>query len=101
MLNEIFFLINRFLNTGVLIPWINFLDLQGYMKRMKVLRRKFDGFLEHVLDEHNDKRIGVEEYVAEDMVDVLLQLAEDPTLMVKLERHSVKSIYSGLCGYFF
>ena len=90
MLDELF-LLSGVLNIGDSIPWIDFLDLQGYIKRMKALSKKFDRFLEHVLDEHIARRKGVKDYVAKDMVDVLLQLAEDPTLDVTLERHGVKA----------
>ncbi|CAK9324737.1 unnamed protein product, partial [Citrullus colocynthis] len=90
MLDELF-LLSGVLNIGDSIPWIDFLDLQGYVKRMKALSKKFDRFLEHVLDEHNERRKGVKDYVAKDMVDVLLQLADDPDLEVKLERHGVKA----------
>lgn len=95
MLDELF-LLSGVLNIGDSIPWIDFLDLQGYVKRMKVLSKKFDRFLEHVLDEHNARRKGVENYVAKDMVDVLLQFADDPTLEVKLERHGVKAFTQDL-----
>ncbi|GMI77871.1 TRANSPARENT TESTA 7, CYTOCHROME P450 75B1 [Hibiscus trionum] len=91
MLEELFFL-NGVLDIGDSIPWLSFLDLQGNIKRMKALSKKFDMFLEHVLDEHNERRRGVQDYVAKDMLDVLLQLSEDPDLDVKLERHSVKAI---------
>jgi cytochrome P450 len=90
MLDELF-LLNGVLNIGDFIPWINFLDLQGYVKRMKALSKKFDRFMEHVLEEHIERRKSVKDYVAQDMVDVLLQLAEDPSLEVKLERHGVKA----------
>ena len=90
MLDELF-LLNGVANIGDSIPWLEFLDLQGYVKRMKVLAKKFDMFLEHVLDEHNERRKGVENYVAKDMVDVLLQLADHPNLEVKLERHGIKA----------
>lgn len=90
MLDELF-LLNGVLDIGDSIPWISFLDIQGNIKRMKALSKKFDRFLEHVLDEHDERRKGVEGYVAKDMVDVLLQLADDPTLEVKLERHGVKA----------
>ena len=90
MLDELF-LLSGVLNIGDSIPWIDFLDLQGYIKRMKALSKKFDRFLELVLDEHNERRKVVKDYVAKDMVDVLLQLAEDPNLEVKLERHGVKA----------
>ncbi|XP_057976718.1 trimethyltridecatetraene synthase-like [Malania oleifera] len=90
MLDELF-LLSGVLNIGDSIPWLGFLDLQGYVKRMKALSKKFDAFLEHVVDEHNARRKGVKDYVAKDMVDVLLQLAEDPNLEVKLERHGIKA----------
>ncbi|CAK9324780.1 unnamed protein product [Citrullus colocynthis] len=96
MLDELF-LLSGVLNIGDSIPWIDFLDLQGYVKRMKALSKKFDRFLEHVLDEHNERRKGVKDYVAKDMVDVLLQLADDPDLEVKLERHGVKAFTQVSC----
>ncbi|PKI74276.1 hypothetical protein CRG98_005333 [Punica granatum] len=95
MLDELFFL-NGALTIGDSIPWFNFLDLEGYVKRMKTLSKKFDKFLEHVLDEHDERRRGVKGYVAKDMVDVLLQLADDPNLEVKLERHGVKAFTQDL-----
>ncbi|XP_019198878.1 PREDICTED: cytochrome P450 71A1-like [Ipomoea nil] len=96
MLDELF-LLNGVLNIGDSIPWIDFLDLQGYIKRMKALSKKFDRFLEHVLDEHNARRVAEgDSFVAKDMVDVLLQLADDPSLEVKLERHGVKGFTQDL-----
>ncbi|XP_028753205.1 flavonoid 3'-monooxygenase-like [Neltuma alba] len=95
MLDELF-LLNGVLNIGDFIPWINFLDLQGYIKRMKAVSKKFDRFMEHVLDEHNERRRGNPDYEAKDMVDVLLQLAEDPTLDVKFERHGIKAFTQDL-----
>ncbi|KAK8675787.1 hypothetical protein V6N13_033850 [Hibiscus sabdariffa] len=95
MLDELF-LLNGVLDIGDSIPWLRFLDLQGNIKRMKALSKKFDRFLEHVLDEHNARRREIKDYVAKDMVDVLLQLAEDPNLDVKLERHGVKAFSQDL-----
>ncbi|KAG4174646.1 hypothetical protein ERO13_A11G134700v2 [Gossypium hirsutum] len=95
MLDELF-LLNGVLDIGDSIPWLRFLDLQGNIKRMKALSKKFDKFLEHVLDEHNARRRDVKDYVAKDMVDVLLQLADDPNLDVKLERHGVKAFSQDL-----
>ncbi|KAK4736225.1 hypothetical protein R3W88_010486 [Solanum pinnatisectum] len=71
MLDELF-LLNGVLSIGDSIPWLDFMDLQGYVKRMKILSKKFDKFLEHVLDEHNAKSNAVENYVAKDMVDDML-----------------------------
>ncbi|XP_050381345.1 trimethyltridecatetraene synthase-like [Argentina anserina] len=94
MLDELF-LLSGVLNIGDSIPWLNFLDLQGYIKRMKALSKKLDRFLEHVLDEHNERK-KAKDFVATDMVDVLLQLADDPNLEVKLERDGVKAFTQDL-----
>ncbi|KAH7856868.1 hypothetical protein Vadar_006438 [Vaccinium darrowii] len=47
------FLLNGVSNIADSIPWLDCLDLQGYIKRMKIVGKKFDRLLEHVLDEHN------------------------------------------------
>lgn len=94
MIEELF-LLNGVLNIGDYIPWLEFLDLQGYVKRMKCLMKKLDRFYEHVLNEHEDRRRLVkdgDEFVAKDMVDLLLELAKDPNLEVKLGRDQVKAL---------
>ncbi|KAL6649971.1 hypothetical protein ACP70R_014195 [Stipagrostis hirtigluma subsp. patula] len=91
MIEEILFLNGAF-HIGDLIPWLNWLDPMGYIRRMKRLSKKFDRFLEHVLDEHNDRRQrGDEVFVAKDMVDVLLELADDQNLEVPIQRDGVKA----------
>ncbi|CAL4939529.1 unnamed protein product [Urochloa decumbens] len=91
MVQELFFL-GGVLGVGDFIPWVDWLDLQGYVKRMKKLRRMFDLFLDHVVDEHDERRrregAGL---VPRDMVDLLLQLADDPNLEVPIERDGVKA----------
>jgi len=86
---EELFVLNGVLNIGDFIPWLGWLDLQGYVKRMKRLSKRLDVFLEEVLEEHDRRRKGVENYVAKDMVDVLLQQADDPQL--NLSRIKVKA----------
>lgn len=100
MLDELF-LLNGVLDIGDSIPWLSFLDLQGNIKRMKALSKKFNRFLEHVLDEHEARRKGVDSYVAKDMVDVLLQLADDPNLEIKLDRNGVKGFTQVLIFVFY
>ncbi|XP_072993506.1 trimethyltridecatetraene synthase-like [Typha latifolia] len=96
MLDELF-LLNGVLNIGDSIPWLDFLDLQGYIRRMKSLSKKFDRFLEHVLDEHNERRFKAgDDFVAKDTVDVLLQLADDPNLVVQLKREGIKGFTQDL-----
>ncbi|KAM1314333.1 hypothetical protein TB2_017705 [Malus domestica] len=50
MLEELFF-INGVLNIGDWIPRAQCLDLQGYIEHMKALKKKFNRFHDHVLDE--------------------------------------------------
>ncbi|CAK9324736.1 unnamed protein product [Citrullus colocynthis] len=47
MIDELF-LLSGVVNIGDWIPWIDFLDLQGYVKRMKALSKKLDALLEHI-----------------------------------------------------
>ncbi|KAJ1297041.1 hypothetical protein BS78_01G347900 [Paspalum vaginatum] len=90
MVDEQFFL-NGVLNAVDFIPWLGWLDPQGYIRRMKRVAEMFDRFLEHVLDEHNERRRREgKEFVARDMVDVLLELADNPSLEVPIKRDGVK-----------
>ncbi|XP_057842780.2 trimethyltridecatetraene synthase [Cryptomeria japonica] len=88
MLEELFVL-NGVFNIGDYIPALSFLDLQGYVRRMKKLSRRFDIFLEEVLEEHDRRRKSVPDYVPADMVDVLLQQSDDPAN--NLTRNKVKA----------
>ncbi|XP_022731091.1 flavonoid 3'-monooxygenase-like [Durio zibethinus] len=86
------FLLNGVLNIGDWMPCLGFLDLQGYVKRMKALKKKLDRFHEHVFDEHKRKKKESKDFVPQDMVDLLLQLADDPDIDVKLT-------YDGIRGF--
>ncbi|KAL5721349.1 hypothetical protein ACHQM5_005005 [Ranunculus cassubicifolius] len=92
MLEEWFFL-SGVLNIGDLIPWISFLDLQGYVKQMKAMSKRVDTFLEHHVNEHITRRdVHGRESTPKVMLDVLLELADDPNSDVRLCRNQVKSL---------
>ncbi|EEF36518.1 flavonoid 3-hydroxylase, putative [Ricinus communis] len=63
---------------------------------MKALKVKWDRFHDHVLGEHKAKKAEVKNFVPKDMVDLLLQLADDPELEVKLNNDSVKGFIQDL-----
>ncbi|KAL4297849.1 hypothetical protein GQ457_12G022010 [Hibiscus cannabinus] len=93
ILDELF-LLNGVLNIGDWIPWLDFLDLQGYVKRMKNLKKKLDRFHDYVLDEHKRKRKELaKNFVPRDMVDLLLQIVDDP------DTDNVKLTYDGVKGF--
>ncbi|KAF5182893.1 Cytochrome p450, partial [Thalictrum thalictroides] len=86
--------LNGVINIGDWIPWLRVFDLQGYVKRMKVLRDKFDAFHNYVIADHiAQKKLAGKDFVPKDMVDVLLQLSEDGTdPEVKLTIEAVKAL---------
>ncbi|KAF8720966.1 hypothetical protein HU200_023373 [Digitaria exilis] len=88
MIDEFIYLSGA-LSMGDMIPWLRWLDPQ--IRRIKRLGKMFDRFLEQVLDEHNERRRREgEEFAAMDMVDLLLELADDPSLEVPIGRDGVK-----------
>ncbi|KAK9099535.1 hypothetical protein Syun_026580 [Stephania yunnanensis] len=100
MLDEIF-LLNGVLNIGDWIPWLGFMDLHWYVKRMRVVSEKFDRLLEHVIDEHKERKLlmsSSDSWAPKDMVDLLLEIAEDPSLEVKFTRSNIKAQALELIG---
>lgn len=88
-----FFWLNGVTVVGDWIPWLSSLDLHGYVRRMKDLFKKFDRLFDYVVDDHQARRIaenGV--FSPKDVVDVLLQQAEDPNLEVGLTRDCIKGL---------
>lgn len=94
MLEEWFFL-NGAINIGDWIPCVDFLDLQGYVKRMKALRERLDRFLDYVIDNHQLATRRSSSPEKRDMLDMLLQQADDdqnPNPQVELTRDRVKGL---------
>ncbi|KAH6802331.1 hypothetical protein C2S51_033777 [Perilla frutescens var. frutescens] len=89
--------INAVFNIGDWIPWLSFLDLQGYVKKMKALNKKLDRFYNTVIDDHEARRAAEKDsFESKDLVDVLLQQAADPKLEVKLTRDHIKALIQDL-----
>ncbi|XP_027087689.1 dimethylnonatriene synthase-like [Coffea arabica] len=93
---DTWFLLGGVFNIGDWIPWLDRFDLQGYVKQMKELYKKFDKFHNHVLDDHQARRKTEKDFIPKDMVDILLQYAEDPDLQVKLTRDQIKGLIQDL-----
>ncbi|KAK4391299.1 Trimethyltridecatetraene synthase [Sesamum angolense] len=93
---EEWFLLNGVFNIGDWIPWLSFLDLQGYVKRMKALHKKLDEFFSHVINDHETRIATGKDSGPGDVVDALFQLAEDPNLEVTLTRDRMKGLLQGL-----
>ncbi|PIN03541.1 Cytochrome P450 CYP2 subfamily [Handroanthus impetiginosus] len=95
-LDEWFFL-NGVFCIGDWIPWLSFLDVGGYIKRMNALYKKFDRFHNYVIDDHLARRVKEKDnFIPKDAVDRLLLMAEDPHLEVKLTRDCIKGLLQDL-----
>lgn len=96
MLSKWFFLGGVF-NIGDWIPFLSRFDLQGYEKQMKELHKNFDRFNNYVLDDHLSKKTttnGESEFMnTKDMVDILLEIADDPNLEIQLSRDNIKALF--------
>ncbi|XP_042035665.1 trimethyltridecatetraene synthase-like [Salvia splendens] len=91
------FLLNGVINIGDWIPWLSFLDLQGYVKRMKELYKKLDMFNEFVINDHEARRAAENDFFTfKDAVDMLLEMAKNPNLEVKMTRDCIKGLLQDL-----
>ncbi|CDP00858.1 unnamed protein product [Coffea canephora] len=90
------FVLNGVLNIGDWVPWHNVFDLRGYVKQMKEVDKDYEKFFNFVLEDHKARTKAEKDFVPRDMVDILLNLAEDPNLEVKLSRESVKGLIQDL-----
>lgn len=72
------------------------LDLQGFAKRLKGVRERFDEMMERIIEEHQNARRKSTENVKEsevvkDLLHILLDIAEDGSSEVKLSRENIKA----------
>lgn len=84
------------------------LDLQGFGKRLKEVRDRFDEMMEKIIDEHENerrklKRRSEEGGVEKDLLDILLDIAEDGSSEMKLTRENIKAfiLVPSICVYVF
>ncbi|GLJ31849.1 hypothetical protein SUGI_0640770 [Cryptomeria japonica] len=75
MVEEMFAVFGAF-PIGEYIPSLDWMDLQGFRRRMKAVHQIFDRFAEKVIDEHIVERKAREGDRVKDMVDVMLSMAE-------------------------
>ncbi|KAK7369399.1 hypothetical protein VNO80_11436 [Phaseolus coccineus] len=77
-------------NMGDYIPYIGKLDLQGLIKRMKVMRKIFDEFFDKIIDEHIQSEKGEDE--VKDFVDIMLGFVGTEELGFVVEIPNIKAI---------
>ncbi|KAH6758012.1 hypothetical protein C2S52_023093, partial [Perilla frutescens var. hirtella] len=90
LIEETAFLLGKF-NLSDYIWFCKNLDLQGFGKRLKKVRDRFDEMMEKIIDEHQNKR-RESKVAVKDLLDILLDLAEDPSSEMKLTRDNIKAV---------
>lgn len=69
------------------------LDLQGFGKRLKEVREKFDTMMERIIKEHEEiRKEGKREGdLVKDLLDILLDISEDESSEIRLTRENIKA----------
>jgi len=76
-------------DIGDFIPYLEWMDLQGFGRQEKEIHKRADGFYEKLIEDHLVQK-GSQE--TRDFVDVLLSVYENSTPEVNLGRDSLKSL---------
>ncbi|KAH9705879.1 cytochrome P450 [Citrus sinensis] len=76
------------------------LDLQGFGKKMKEARKRFDTMMERIIKEHEETRKTNKETgrddAPNDLLDILLTVSEDESSEIKLTRENVKAFFMNI-----
>ncbi|KAJ9565318.1 hypothetical protein OSB04_001284 [Centaurea solstitialis] len=67
------------------------LDLQGFGKRLKDIRARFDALIERIMKEHEEARKQKKMGEVKDLLHILLDIAEDESMEIKLSRENIKA----------
>ncbi|KAK9114866.1 hypothetical protein Syun_021663 [Stephania yunnanensis] len=92
--NEAFELV-RASNFGDYVPFLAPFDIQGLVRRMKAANKKFDEFLEKLIEERmrDAKEQRPQLKVVKDFIDVMLSLMESDSMKeVKFGKENIKAI---------
>ncbi|KAJ7546666.1 hypothetical protein O6H91_08G049700 [Diphasiastrum complanatum] len=76
------------LNLSDFIPYLGWLDVQGYERQMKAVRKRMDSILDRIIQEHQEKKPDVSTDASLDFIDVLLSLENNENY----ERLSIDNI---------
>nr|XP_043636620.1 cytochrome P450 93A3-like [Erigeron canadensis] len=78
-------------NISDYIWFLKNLDLQGFGKKMKDIHRRFDQLIERIIKEHEEARKLDSGASSKDLLDILLDVAEDTSMEIKLTRENIKA----------
>ncbi|KAI7751996.1 hypothetical protein M8C21_033170 [Ambrosia artemisiifolia] len=90
LVKEITQLIGAF-NPSDSIRLLKRLDVQGIMKRAKDVHIRYDALIEKIVKEHEEARKEGKQSEGKDLLNILLDIAEDESMEKKLTRENIKS----------
>ncbi|KAK1412918.1 hypothetical protein QVD17_34522 [Tagetes erecta] len=68
------------------------LDLQGFAKKLKDIRRRFDSFVDKIIEEHEEARKHETRSHVKDLLSILLDIAEDDSMEIELTKDNIKAL---------
>ncbi|XP_020266931.1 cytochrome P450 93A3-like [Asparagus officinalis] len=79
------------------------LDLQGFDKSLEDMLKRFDKMMEGIMKEKEErqKETDTSQERAKDLLDILLDIADDDDAEMKLTRENIKAFIQQKFGYFF
>lgn len=83
------------LNVADMIWFCKSLDLQGFGRRVRDVRKRYDVMMEKIIKEHEEerkrKKEDGEDDGVKDLLDILLDFYEDESSQIKLTRENIKA----------
>lgn len=82
-------------NIGDFIPYLQWMDLQSYVKRMKIVGKKFQLFFQDIINARRELRKG-KLSAPKDLLDVLLSASRDSKPDAPITDDSIKAVLQDL-----
>ncbi|KAA0043712.1 3,9-dihydroxypterocarpan 6A-monooxygenase [Cucumis melo var. makuwa] len=90
------------LNVADMIWFCKRLDLQGFGRRVRNVRKRYDIMMEKIINEHEEerkrKKEDGEDDGVKDLLDILLDIYEDQSSEIKLTRDNIKAFVMNIFG---
>ncbi|KAJ4829707.1 hypothetical protein Tsubulata_027572 [Turnera subulata] len=83
------------LSMGNVLGPLAKLDLFGHGRQLEKVLRKFDGLVEKIIKEHEEKQMNGAGSSLEgrDLMDILLEISQDPNAEMKLTKKEIKAFF--------
>ncbi|GMY17478.1 3,9-dihydroxypterocarpan 6a-monooxygenase [Fagus crenata] len=84
-------------NVSEMIWFCKNLDLQGFGKRLKDVRDRYDTMMEKIMKEHEEarKKKELKDDGIKDVLDILLDIYEEENSEIKMTRENIKGFITG------